>query len=797
VYAGSKDCRISAWDTATMAAAAPIPVAAASASTGSSSLSTGPVAKRPRKGDDDGDDEEATEDIVRDEEDDDHAAADGGGSKKGGGRRSSSSSSAAAHSSSSSSSFPSIAHVFYPGRQRTRIDTEAQEEVSERAQEGKFEPSSSSTKHKDDKTKKNVASASSSLIPLIGDKSSWTGLRSVIGLGYGGGRIGSTHEIATALRPAQQDTHKGSKSGGVGVEAVAAAAAAAGDEEDEDEGTEKGVGIAAALTAAGAKAAQVAVAAAASSSSSYSSAGASSSSSVLSKSSLLMTGPRIIHGQDGVSSIVIPGNTDGKQKQKEGGATDADMSTSEKNAAANRAAVARLRTVPDYRIVGHYEPIYCLALSSDGKYLVSGGKDRTVRVWDPNAATNTSAMVTALKQKGKDDGSATNGSSGLSLLGPGLNIDNFVGHKDSITALSFRKNSHTLYSASSDRCIKVWSLDEMSYNDTLFGHQSDITALSSLYKDGRCISSGGRDRTVRLWKINEQSHLIFRCHTTDVSTDAVAYLNDSWFISGGSDGSLSLWHSGKKKPVYTRYKAHSVPVASTAAGAGGDDDDSSLAAVNPVAPVPFSSWITAIAHCPSTDVIATGSGDGYVRLWRLVTEQEVQASQEEEEDSEDDEEDDSDEDEEGDSAAADPALVAEKKRLKELRKRAKRLQRAVNLSGLEANKGTAFKGIVALTAVPVRGIVNGLSFSADGRILACAVGQEHRLGGWFKDKKARNGVLFVKMPDWRQTAAPASAETKTKKAASSSSAASGGKKAPAKKSVVAAGAGGAGVKKAK
>ena len=31
---------------------------------------------------------------------------------------------------------------------------------------------------------------------------------------------------------------------------------------------------------------------------------------------------------------------------------------------------------------GHYDEVLCSAISPNGKYLVSGGKDRIVRIWD-------------------------------------------------------------------------------------------------------------------------------------------------------------------------------------------------------------------------------------------------------------------------------------------------------------------------------------------------------------------------------------------------------------------------------
>ena len=51
-------------------------------------------------------------------------------------------------------------------------------------------------------------------------------------------------------------------------------------------------------------------------------------------------------------------------------------------------------------------------------------------------------------------------------------LQGFPGHKDAVTCLAFREGTHELYSGSLDRGIKLWSLDDMAYVDTLFGHQS-------------------------------------------------------------------------------------------------------------------------------------------------------------------------------------------------------------------------------------------------------------------------------------------------------------------------------------
>lgn len=96
--------------------------------------------------------------------------------------------------------------------------------------------------------------------------------------------------------------------------------------------------------------------------------------------------------------------------------------------------------VPNKETGGHCHDgeLLAVAVSNDSKYVVAGGRDKKIRVFDPR----TNAVIKV-----------------------------FEGHRGAITALSFRKGTNTLFSASEDRCLKQWDLNSMCYLDTLFGHQ--------------------------------------------------------------------------------------------------------------------------------------------------------------------------------------------------------------------------------------------------------------------------------------------------------------------------------------
>lgn len=267
----------------------------------------------------------------------------------------------------------------------------------------------------------------------------------------------------------------------------------------------------------------------------------------------------------------------------------------------------------DAEMKGHTDEVLSLALSGDGKLLASAGKDRRLGVWDTEKAE------------------WIKGFSG------------HFGHKDTISNLAFRKGTNQLYSSSFDRTVKVYDLTPsvMGYVETLFGHQDHVLGLDAL-RGETCITVGGRDKTARYWKIVDETQLVFRgggrSRVREVlegglrgddegddededgmdpvsrskgkerekkfvegSLQCVAMIDETTFISGGDSGSICLWTTLKKKPVFTQAIAH-----------GFHETHSSTEGL-----IQTPRWVTALASLRYSDIIASGSWDGDVRLWKL------------------------------------------------------------------------------------------------------------------------------------------------------------------------------------
>eukprot|EP00753_Platysulcus_tardus_P010986 PLAT3185.1.p1 GENE.PLAT3185.1~~PLAT3185.1.p1 ORF type:complete len:239 (+),score=99.26 PLAT3185.1:35-718(+) len=151
--------------------------------------------------------------------------------------------------------------------------------------------------------------------------------------------------------------------------------------------------------------------------------------------------------------------------------------------------------------------------------------------------------------------------------------------------MAFRAGSRTLFSGSFDKMVKLWSLDTMSYVESVIGHEDQVNAIASLYKE-RAVT-GGSDATMRVWKIVDESHLVLQ--SKGASLDAVAMANEQFYISGSQGGTLQMWNIQRQKAVFTQTRAH------------GSEDN----------------WITALAARRHTDMLASGSCDGYLRLWGI------------------------------------------------------------------------------------------------------------------------------------------------------------------------------------
>ncbi|CAM0948872.1 unnamed protein product [Alopecurus aequalis] len=223
--------------------------------------------------------------------------------------------------------------------------------------------------------------------------------------------------------------------------------------------------------------------------------------------------------------------------------------------------------------------VLALAVSSDGRYLATGGMDRHIHLWDVRSREHIQA---------------------------------FSGHRGPVACLAFGLDSPELFSGSYDRSIMQWNAEDRTYMHCLYGHQGEILTTDALSKDR--LLTVARDRTMHLWKIPEESQLVFRAPA--VSLECCCFIDDKEYLSGSDDGSLELWSVMRKKPTHIIRNAHPASIPSSP-----DSADEKLPKENGTSKVEsFSSahsWISAVASRKGSDLAASGAANGVVRLWTI------------------------------------------------------------------------------------------------------------------------------------------------------------------------------------
>jgi WD40 repeat protein len=120
-----------------------------------------------------------------------------------------------------------------------------------------------------------------------------------------------------------------------------------------------------------------------------------------------------------------------------------------------------------HTLSGHTKQINAMALTPDGRLVISASNDHTLKVWD--VATGDLRWT-------------------------------LTGHTDSVNAVAETPDGQRAVSASMDNTLKVWDLATGVAVHTLSGHTEQINAMA-LTPDGRLVISSSNDHTLKVWDV--------------------------------------------------------------------------------------------------------------------------------------------------------------------------------------------------------------------------------------------------------------------------------------------------------
>lgn len=140
---------------------------------------------------------------------------------------------------------------------------------------------------------------------------------------------------------------------------------------------------------------------------------------------------------------------------------------------------------------GHKDMVTTLALSPDGRQLLSGSLDRTVCVWDLGSFRDMGRMADQYASIKSD------GSGGPGRLAPRATLE---GHANRINCLRWLPCCSTAISSSTDSTLRLWDIGRGVCLCEMKGHGSLVSSID-ISKDGAVCASASGDAVCKLWGI--------------------------------------------------------------------------------------------------------------------------------------------------------------------------------------------------------------------------------------------------------------------------------------------------------
>ncbi|MEM7129517.1 MAG: NB-ARC domain-containing protein [Chloroflexota bacterium] len=226
-------------------------------------------------------------------------------------------------------------------------------------------------------------------------------------------------------------------------------------------------------------------------------------------------------------------------------------------------------------------------------------------------------------------------------------LSTLMGHNDLVWAVAFHPSGTIVASCSEDQTIRLWDVFTGDSLEVLQGHTGWVKDVTFNH-DGSLLASCGNDGTVRIWD-TETSECIstFLAHEHWVwSIDF--HLDDRFIVSAGHDGLVKVWEWQKSQCTQS-FNDHNGPVRDVQVS----PDGQWLATAGFDQTVQLRAWsglndpsdtisgesisknniqqkdvyrltghenqIWSIAFSPDSQILASGSDDQSIRLWRLDT----------------------------------------------------------------------------------------------------------------------------------------------------------------------------------
>lgn len=211
---------------------------------------------------------------------------------------------------------------------------------------------------------------------------------------------------------------------------------------------------------------------------------------------------------------------------------------------------------------GHSGGVNACAYSPDGRRVLSGSDDRTLREWD----ASTGQELRRFEGHSGWVGACTDSPDGMRVLSAandgtvrewdartGLELRRFEGHSDRVSACAYSPGGTWMLSVSDDRTLREWDANTGQELRRFEGHSGWVRALT-YSPDGTRVLSVSDDGTVREWDASAGQELRrFERHSGGVR----AYSPDGTRVLGASSDGTLRERDARTGEELRRFEGHS------------------------------------------------------------------------------------------------------------------------------------------------------------------------------------------------------------------------------------------------
>src|SRR5215472_7399311 len=155
---------------------------------------------------------------------------------------------------------------------------------------------------------------------------------------------------------------------------------------------------------------------------------------------------------------------------------------------------------------GHSQAVDAVAFSPDGKRLVTGGFDSTIKFWDIGSGEEVRTLNTP----------------------------------EPVNSIAFSPNGRFLISGGENGTIILWNSDTGEEIRRFSGRGKNVKSVAFCPPDGELLATGSEDGKIELWEIDtgEEVRMI---SGRSGRIECVAFSPDGKLLSGAGFGAVQIW----------------------------------------------------------------------------------------------------------------------------------------------------------------------------------------------------------------------------------------------------------------